>query len=88
VQCFGIFLCGTKSGTHKRWEVLGSSFILPPYQFNSPLFEIYGSPCDRSCEVKESAPIHALAYISEVLEFNIGDFNYMDYLFKKNGGSV
>jgi hypothetical protein len=60
----------------------------PPYQFNSLPFEIYGSPCDRSCEAKESALIHALAYISEVLDFNIGDFNYMDYLFKKNGGSV
>jgi hypothetical protein len=27
----------------------------PPYQFNSPLFEIYGSPCDHLCEAKESA---------------------------------
>jgi hypothetical protein len=53
----------------------------PPYQFNSPLFEIYGSPCDRSCEAKESALIHTLAYISEVLDFKIGDFDYMDYLF-------
>jgi hypothetical protein len=88
VWCFGISLCGTKSGTHKRWEVPGSSFILPTYQFNSPLFEIYGSPCDRESEAKESALIHALAYISEVLDFKIGDFNYMDYLFKKNGGSV
>jgi hypothetical protein len=60
----------------------------PPYQFNSPLFEIYGSPCDHSCEAKESALIHALAYISEILDFKIGDFNYMDYLFKKNGGSI
>jgi hypothetical protein len=55
----------------------------PPYQCNSPLFEIYGSPCDRECEAKESA-----AYISEVLDFKIGDFNYVVYLFKKNRGSV
>jgi hypothetical protein len=48
----------------------------PPHQFNSPLFEIYGSPCGRSCESKEIALIHALAYISEVLDFKIGDFNY------------
>jgi hypothetical protein len=60
----------------------------PLYQFNSPLFEIYGSPCDCECEAKESALIHAPTYISEVLDFKIGDFNYMDYLFKKNGGSV
>jgi hypothetical protein len=60
----------------------------PLFQWNSPLFEIYGSPCDRECEAKESALIHALAYISEVPDFKIGDFNYMDYLFKKNGGSV
>jgi hypothetical protein len=40
------------------------SFSLP-YQFNSPLFEIYGSPCDCACEAKESALIHALAHISE-----------------------
>jgi hypothetical protein len=60
----------------------------PLYQFNSPLFEIYGSPCDRAYEAKESALIHALAYISEVLDFKIGDFNYMDYLFRKSAGSV
>jgi hypothetical protein len=62
--------------------------FFPPYQFNSPLFEIYGSPCDHSCEAKESALIRALAYISEILDFKIGDFNYMDHLFNKNGGSV
>jgi hypothetical protein len=60
----------------------------PPYQCNSPLFEIYGSPCACECEAKESALIHSLAYISEVLDFKIGDFNYMVYLFKKYGGSV
>jgi hypothetical protein len=60
----------------------------PSDQCNSPLFEIYESPCDCECEAKESALVHALAYISEVLDFKIGDFNYMDYLFKKNGGSV
>jgi hypothetical protein len=60
----------------------------PPYQFNSLLFEIYGSLCNRACEAKESALIHALAYISEVLDFKIGDFNYMDYLFRKSAGSV
>jgi hypothetical protein len=60
----------------------------PPYQFNSPLFQIYGSPCDHSCEAKESALILALAYINEVLDFKIGDFNNMAYLFKKNGGSI
>jgi hypothetical protein len=60
----------------------------PSYQFNSPLFEIYGSPCDRASETKESAQIHAVAYISEVLDFKIGDFNYIDYLFWKSAGSV
>ena len=56
-----------------------------PYQFaSSPLFEIYGSPCDRNCEAIESALIHSLAYFDEVLDFKIGDFNYMDYLRKKN----
>ena len=60
------------------------SFCLP-HQFSSILFEIYGSPCDRHCEAKESALIHALAYFSEVLDFKIGDFNYMNYLRKKNG---
>ena len=63
------------------------SFSLP-YQCNPILFEIYGSPCDRSCEAKESALIHALAYISEVLDFKIGDFNYIDYLYRKNGVGV
>jgi hypothetical protein len=57
----------------------------PPYQCNSPLFEIYGSLCDRECEAKGSALIHALAYISEVLDFKIEDFIYMVYLFKKMG---
>jgi hypothetical protein len=85
VRCFGIFLRGTKSGTHNRWEVPGSSFILPTYQFNSSLFQIYRSPCGRSCESKESALIHSLPNISEVLEFKIGDFIYMTYLFKKTG---
>jgi hypothetical protein len=60
----------------------------PTYQFNSPLFQIYGSPCDNTYEARKSALIHPLAYISEVLNFKIGYFNYMDYLFKKNGGSV
>ena len=55
-----------------------------PYQFSSPLFEIYGSPCDRNSEAMESALIHSLAYIDEVLDFKIGDFNYIDYLRKKN----
>jgi hypothetical protein len=60
----------------------------PPYQFNSPLFQIYGSPFDHSCEAKDCALIHALTYISELLDFKIGYFNYMTYLFKKNGGAV
>jgi hypothetical protein len=60
----------------------------PPYQFNSPLFQIYGSLFDHSCEAKDCALIHALTYISELLDFKIGYFNYMTYLFKKNGGAV
>ena len=55
------------------------------HEFNYILFEIYGSPCDRACEAKESALIHALVYFSEVLDFKIGDFNYINYLRKKNG---
>jgi hypothetical protein len=72
----------------RDWKFQAHLSISPPSQFNSPLFEIYGSPCDHACEAKESALIHALAYISEVLDFKIGDFNYMDYLFRKSAGSV
>jgi hypothetical protein len=72
----------------RDWKFQAHLSFWPPYQFNSPLFQIYECPCDRLREAKESAQIHALAYISEVLDFKIRDFNYMDYLFKKNGGSV
>nr|TKV95205.1 hypothetical protein SEVIR_9G346851v2 [Setaria viridis] len=51
---------------------------------SSPWFEIYGSACDRPCDVLESALIHALAYIDEVLDFMIGDLSYVAYLRKQS----
>ena len=69
----------------RNWKYQAHLSFYRPYQFASPpLFEIYGSPCDRNCEAIESALIHSLAYFAEVLDFKIGDFNYMDYLRKKN----
>ena len=50
------------------------------YLTSSPWFEIYGSACDRPCEALESALIHALVYIDEVLGFMIGDLSYVAYL--------
>ena len=68
----------------RDWKYQAHLSFFRPYQFSSPLFEIYGSPCDCYCEAMESALIHSLAYFAEVLDFKIGDFNYMDYLSKKN----
>jgi hypothetical protein len=46
---------------------------------NKTLFTVYGKASGRPCQAKESALIHALMYIDEVLGYNIVDFNYVKY---------
>ena len=81
------FLYTDSNATRTRdWKYQCHLSFFPPYQsYSSKLFEIYGSPRDCNCEAIESALIHTLAYIDEVLDFKIRDFNYMEYLRKKNG---
>lgn len=67
---------------------MASARLIPSFyrtmDFTSPLFEFYGKACDRPCEVMESAFIHVLVYIDEVLGFRIRIINYITYLWKHN----
>ena len=61
------------------------SFYKASQAMDTPLFEIYGCPNYYHSEVLESALVHALTYIDDILEFKLGDMNYAPYLFKLSG---
>jgi hypothetical protein len=52
--------------------VVGPSLVVPP------LCSFYGRPCARSCKARESALIHALLNLNDVLGYTIRDVRYMD----------
>ena len=55
-------------------------FFCRASQPNTPLFDICSSICGRHWEAEESALVRALVYFDEVLDWKIGDLNYLRYL--------
>ena len=70
---------GPTATTHGFQERVRVNFSASP----RTLLTVVGRPCARSCEVRESALVNTLLYITDGLAYEINDVDYNLYVMRR-----
>ncbi|XP_066392147.1 uncharacterized protein [Miscanthus floridulus] len=63
---------------HYKWEYSGPvlKIFVTRSEGSRPMLIVVSRPCERSCEVRESALVNTLCYISDILAYEMNDLHF------------
>ena len=77
---------------HYRWEYGGpvltsegiqEKILVTRSEDSRPLLIVISRPCGRSCEVRKSALVNTLRYISDILAYEMNDLHFSKYMVQR-----
>ena len=61
-------------------EEIQEKILVTRRKGSRPMLIVISRPCERSCEVRESALVNTLRYISDILAYEINDLHFSEYV--------